>query len=321
MSPPPGRGRRVTPPLCARVTARTMDNPRPKPASPGVASVGGPASSRRNGSNSASAWSAGTQGSAVDDLQGRGAGTDAGAEDEPAVAVIVPDRVGDQVADQAFKQHRVAVGGSRTRVKAYPYAGRGGLRAGLRQDVGGNVGEVHRSAFGDVQFAGGQGQHRVDEPFVAGVDGQEGASQRGRGWRDVGFVERHVDQCPVDGQRGAQLVRGVGGESALRVDERRCAAPLVRLTHLTFRRRDQCLVALGRQDRAVRQSQTGLRAERGVRPGTGGFEVLDGVHAHPGRRCCPWCARRAGMRQRARCQRWQPPGSPPSPRADTSTSP
>ena len=146
-------------------------------------------------------------------------------------------------------------------------AGRG------RQDRRHEVGQVDRLGAVQAAFSLGQGEEPVDEPFLVfggrldtfGHDPQ-------RGGVGVRVGEAYVYQRPQPGQRGAQLVRGVGDESSLRVERGREPAQhfiegvgqLFDLVPGSAQRDAFVEVALGQ---AVRRGGHG--AERAQRPGRG----------------------------------------------------
>jgi hypothetical protein len=78
--------------------------------------------------------------------------------------------------------------------------------------------EVERDRLAPVQpaLAVRQDQQRVDEPLAATVGAQQLLAYLGEPLRR-GIGEPDLDRGPLDGQRGAQLVRGVGDEAALAV--------------------------------------------------------------------------------------------------------
>jgi hypothetical protein len=92
----------------------------------------------------------------------------------------------------------------------------GGL--GLGGDAPDEVGEVDGDGVGEALFAAGQGQQPVDEPFVALVDGQQVGAELAQRLAGLRVLQGDLDEGAVDGQRGAELVGGVGDEAALAVE-------------------------------------------------------------------------------------------------------
>ena len=82
----------------------------------------------------------------------------------------------------------------------------------------GRRGDARGVAGGEPE---GQREQRVDESFLGRAQRQHlpaGGPQRFAAGVRVG--ERHLQQRPLRGQRGPQLVRGVGDEPALRLERR-----------------------------------------------------------------------------------------------------
>ncbi len=85
-----------------------------------------------------------------------------------------------------------------------------------RDDVARDLGQVEGLPLLDAALAAGQREQRLDEAFLLVAQGQRllaGRPQRRRAGVRVG--ERHLEQGPFRGERGAQLVRGVGDEVPL----------------------------------------------------------------------------------------------------------
>nr|WP_230985368.1 hypothetical protein [Microbispora oryzae] len=81
----------------------------------------------------------------------------------------------------------------------------------------GGLGEVDRHGVAQSLLAAGQGEQGLDEPFLVPARDQQ-AFQYGPQRRRVGVRvrERDLGHGPLQRQRCAQLVRGVGDEPALR---------------------------------------------------------------------------------------------------------
>ena len=213
--PPPGRGSAVIAAPWVVAIALTMDRPRPWP--PSRRAGRGP--SRWKG------WNRRSTSVGRDDRPGvshrqdgvtvAGAGSDL---DIPA-GDVVPDGVVDQVGHQLLNQERVTVedGGLDVGVDVQAEAADPGLGGG--QGGAGDVRQVQGLALAGVGFAAGQGEQRLDEAFLLGVGGEQflADSPPGAGGaRRVG--EGDLEQGAFPRQRGAQLVRGVGGETPLGVE-------------------------------------------------------------------------------------------------------
>src|ERR1035437_6383978 len=132
---------------------------------------------------------------------------------------VVPDGVVDQVGYQLLNQERVTVedGGLDVGVDVRAEAADPGLGGG--QGSAGDVRQIQGLALAGVGLAAGQGEQRLDEAFLLGVGGEQllADSPPGAGGaRRVG--EGDLEQGAFPRQRGAQLVRGVGGETPLGVE-------------------------------------------------------------------------------------------------------
>jgi len=108
-----------------------------------------------------------------------------------------------QVLDQAFEEYRVTGGRRRPQRCLQPGTGWAG---GLVDRVLGHLGQVEWVACGGVLFGAGEGEQAVNEPFVAGVDLEQGLPELAGLGRHVRPAEGDLDKGAVDGQRGAQLV-------------------------------------------------------------------------------------------------------------------
>ncbi len=130
-------------------------------------------------------------------------------------------RVVDQVGHQGFDQARVARGGRRGQRGLEPDAQAPGLGAALLGDLAGQLGQVERFPLLHAALAAGQGQQRLDQAFLLIAHDQGflagGAERRGGG---IGIGQRHLQQGPFGGQRGAQLMGSVGHEAPLRLERR-----------------------------------------------------------------------------------------------------
>ncbi len=215
--PPAGRARAMSVAWWARAMAATMARPRPCP----LAWLVRPLASRWNGWNSRSTWPGGMTGPVFRDRDGGPPGRLGGADLHLAAGHVVPDRVVHQVADQAFGQARVAHRGGRVQ--------RGGQLnvVPLRVSGPGLDGrpgqgrQIERFRLPDAALAAGQGEQRVDQLLLLLAQGQRlGAGRAQFGRRGVRIGQRHLQQGPLRGERGAQLVRGVGDEVPLRVERR-----------------------------------------------------------------------------------------------------
>jgi len=81
-----------------------------------------------------------------------------------------------------------------------------------------DVGEVDRTGCAEAFLAAGEGEQAVDEAFMALVDGEQGGAELTQRLAGLRVVEGDLDERAVDGQRGAELVGGVGDEAALAVE-------------------------------------------------------------------------------------------------------
>jgi hypothetical protein len=149
---------------------------------------------------------------------GAGAAGPGGDLDVPA-GDVVPDGVVDQVGHQLLDQDGVAVEGGGLDTGLDVQAQTTDRGAGGGQGFAGDGGQVGGLARGGAGFAAGQGEQRLDEVFGLGVGGEQfpadGLPGAGGGGR-VG--EGDLEQGAFPGQRGAQLVRGAGGEAPLGIE-------------------------------------------------------------------------------------------------------
>ena len=81
--------------------------------------------------------------------------------------------------------------------------------------------EVERLPGLDAAFAGGERQQRVDQPLLLAGELQRLLAGRAQGLGvGVRVGERHLQQRALAGERGAQLMGGVGDELALGLERR-----------------------------------------------------------------------------------------------------
>ena len=162
-----------------------------------------------------------------DDLPGVGHRQDGVAVAGPGGDLDVPARdvvmngVVDQVGHQLLNEEGVTVedGGLDAGVDVQAEAadpGRGTARAALVMAA-----RSSELALAEAGFAAGQGEQRLDEAFLLGVEGEQVPADvlpGGGGGGRVGAGD--LEQGAFPGQRRAQLVRGVGGEAPLGVERR-----------------------------------------------------------------------------------------------------
>jgi len=129
---------------------------------------------------------------------------------ESASRNVVPDGIFDQVRHEALEQFRVAErdGGLEGRHASQQ------MTVMDSQDLGGRRGEVEGLSSQLPVLAAGEGEQRLEQPFLAlaaGDDPLAHLSQRGR----VGARVREGDARKRELERGlaAQFVSGVGGEA------------------------------------------------------------------------------------------------------------
>ena len=135
-----------------------------------------------------------------------------------AARAVVADGVVEQVVGQALQEDRLAVGSRRPHVGLHGEAASLGFGPDAVDGAGHDVGQVDRTAVGGPRLAAGQGEEPVERaltpvdrrPDVGGHGQQLGPGRLA--------VEGDVEGGAHGGQRGAQLVRGVGGEQALAVE-------------------------------------------------------------------------------------------------------
>ncbi|MCQ0012228.1 hypothetical protein LUX73_51395 [Actinomadura madurae] len=215
--PPPSRGAAVTVPPWAVAVARTIDRPSPEPRSERTRSL--PSRAERLEDRLHLVGGDGRAGVGDDDL-GPPVPSPGGDVDLAAL-VVVPDRVLDEVLHEPLDEHRVTPRGGRAEPPVDGHVAGPGLRGGLLEDVPRHVGQVQRPGVHHDVLGAGEGEQPVDEPLVPPVDDQERLAQPFDVVGRVRAAHRHVDQRPVDRERGAQLVRGVRDEPALPVERPR----------------------------------------------------------------------------------------------------
>jgi hypothetical protein len=112
-----------------------------------------------------------------------------------AVVAVVAKCVVDEVGDGSFRQCLVADHERRRQGDVHGQAARGYLRPPGGEHVAGDGGEVDRVAAREAALAPGQGEQRVDEPFLLSGGGNgalAGAAQDVRA--GVGAPERHLQE-------------------------------------------------------------------------------------------------------------------------------
>ena len=136
-----------------------------------------------------------------------------------AAADVVPHGVVDEVGDQALGQPRVAGDGGRGERGAHADATPLRLAARWRSTTLRVMSaRSTRSRLLDALLAAGQGEQRVDRgaPAAAPRASTSWQADAQRVGGRVGVGEGDLEQGPFHGQRGAQLVGGVGDELPLR---------------------------------------------------------------------------------------------------------
>jgi hypothetical protein len=128
----------------------------------------------------------------------------------------VADRVLEQIRDQPDQEPPVArhEGAGELDVELEPIF----VDRVLAQRVARDHGQVDQLATGDALVALGEREQRVDQLLLLLVLLERvaaGLTERLRRGRRIG--DNHLEQRARGGQRGAQLVRGIGHESPLRV--------------------------------------------------------------------------------------------------------
>src|SRR6266511_925125 len=163
------------------------------------------------------------------DVAGVGVGhgaNDGQAESCPLVAADGCASLGGGESAEGFEQARDLVGRHRGAGVFHGELGVSVIEAAGDRDPSvfgdvvsdGVVDEVDRTVRAEAFFAAGEGEQAVDEALVALVDGEQGGAELTQRFRRVGVVEGDFDERAVDGQRGAELVGGIGDESALAVE-------------------------------------------------------------------------------------------------------
>ncbi len=137
---------------------------------------------------------------------------------------VVPECVVEQVRDHALDQLCVAVErrgrerGSKLEASAF------GLCSAGADDRLGKSRQVERLGVLEPALAAREGQQSFDEPFLLAAECERfdtgGSQGLGVG---VGIGERDLQQCPLPGERRAELVGGVRDEVTLRLE--RCLEP------------------------------------------------------------------------------------------------
>src|ERR1700677_974214 len=146
-------------------------------------------------------------------VAGRGGDLDVSAGD------VVPDGIVDQVAGQLLDHERVTGDGSGLEVGVDVQAEVADRGAGGGQEGAGDGGQVGGLALVEAGFAAGQGEQCLDEVFLLGVGGEQLPAHRLPGADGgVRIGEGDLEQGAFPGQWGAQLVRGVRGETPLGVE-------------------------------------------------------------------------------------------------------
>ena len=195
---------------CAVLTDWAIDRPRPTPPS-GCFVI------RRNGSASVGTAPGGTTGPLLAMRSSAPPGYRDGRDADPAARLVVPDRVVDEVPDHALDELLITGRLGRPEVRLDPQPQPGDAGRGQLQGVLGHRREVQQLAARHALVADGQDQQRLDH-VLGPVDGPADAG--GHVLELAGGAVRlgqdDVDGGAHHGQRGAQLVRGVRDEPALR---------------------------------------------------------------------------------------------------------
>jgi len=194
--PPSGLALVVTVASCAIAMACTMDSPRPSPSSRPVRAV----PSRWNGWKSCSTTSGGTMGPVLATVRTACPST---------VRVVtftrpwgvVPKRVVHQVDDEAFGERPVArrlSWGDRRLDRHGPVVRFCSPRA---DDLVGELCQIEWVTDLDARLTAGQGEERLDEPFLLGARGEDPFVSRPQGLRGgVGVGQGDLAEHPLAGQ-------------------------------------------------------------------------------------------------------------------------
>ena len=134
---------------------------------------------------------------------------------------VVAKGVVDEVGDEPFDEARVASGRGRRQLRADLETAALRLRAPRKEHLLTQGGEVELFLPLKTRLPARQGEERVDQALLARFGIEELladlAQRLGAG---VGIGERHFQQGALVGERGAQLVGGVGDEPPLRLERR-----------------------------------------------------------------------------------------------------
>jgi len=159
----------------------------------------------------------GYPGPAVGDPQDDARPARARRDPDPAARLVVPDRVVDQVPDHALDELLITGRLGRRELCLHLEPQPGDAGRGEVERVLGHRRKVQQLVAGHTLIADREDQERLDH-VLGPVDGTTDACrhvlQLLRGPGRLG--QRDVDGGPHDGQRGAELVRGVRDEPALR---------------------------------------------------------------------------------------------------------
>jgi hypothetical protein len=158
----------------------------------------------------------GDDGPGVGDREGGAAAVGCHVNAEVAAGQVVAQRVVDQVGGKLPEQAVVTKDGGGGQHGTDGHVAASGVRLAGAQDLCGDPGEVQGLAPVEAALAAGQGQQRVDQPFLLLSFGEHilaCRAQRGGGSGRVG--EGHLQHGPRRGQRGPQLMRGIGDEVPL----------------------------------------------------------------------------------------------------------
>ena len=129
--------------------------------------------------------------------------------------LIVPDRVLDEVADQAFKQHAVAddEGRFESEIKG-DTGGVGGARQ-LANDISNQLSQADQRVVSQRALTARQREQAIDEALTAVSRGAGRFSQPAFTRGDIRRGQRDIGLRPHDRQRRAQFVGDLGGKRAL----------------------------------------------------------------------------------------------------------
>ena len=143
-----------------------------------------------------------------------------GGDADPAAGPVVPDGVVDQVTDQVGEQRLVTGHWRVVMVLADGEVHVVDRGAVIGKDCGGELVQRDRAAAdGAAVLGAGEGEEAFHQPVGLVEPGPDLAGQhRDAGRGRAGFAGGHVQRGAHHGQRGAQLVGGVGDEPALRVE-------------------------------------------------------------------------------------------------------